>query len=448
MPYWGLRKYAGNQDLIWGGDNCQHQWGETIETGDNRFRGINANTGGNANPKICAEGKALSNFCQKCPAWRGSFGLEPTIEMYIAHSLLFLDEIKRVLRKDGICFINIGDSYWAQGTAKTNWASFENYIYGGTTGPYRIKADSGTQTYRQKHSVLKPKDLCLIPFRLAIAAQERGWWVRSVIHYIKPNPMPESCKDRPSDAVEYILMLTKSAHYYFDQEAVREPNLPISIERAKHGWYGNVESPYYEQIGHIEKMGERFVNPAGRNIRNAWTFPTQGFAGAHFAVFPEELPKKCILMGTPEYGCCAKCGAPWTRIISSKSLERTVWSRRLREDGVSVKNQVGMRYHNNDGLPYKARINEKYSGGSEFMSDKTTLRCDTETQTLGWRPSCKCCVDERTVATVLDPFAGSGTTLAVAKSLGRKSIGIEISREYCDLAIKRIQNVSLPMELK
>jgi DNA modification methylase len=141
-PYWGLRKYDDNQDI---------------------------------------------------PGWGCSYGLEPTHELYVSHSIEILREIKRVLRKDGVVFWNIGDSYSGSGQGK------------GSNHGKSVFTDNDISVPDWKQTTTKPKDLCLIPFRVAIAAQEDGWWIRSVIIWNKPNPMPESVRDRPTDAYEHIL---------------------------------------------------------------------------------------------------------------------------------------------------------------------------------------------------------------------------------------------------
>lgn len=262
-----------------------------------------------------------------------TFGLEPTIEGYIEHTVQVLREIKRVLRPDGVCFWNIGDSYAGSG----NDASTNPNVLKNAKEVYNI----GKQPKRDLTGGVKAKDLCLIPFRVALAAQADGWWVRSDIIWNKPNPMPESVTDRPTDAYEHIFMFTKSAKYYWDIEAVREANAECSIERVKYQF--NTKYHVDERAVNSRPDGDmsQFVNPAGRNIRNVWTFPTRGYKEAHFAVFPEALPEKCIKAATKEGD------------------------------------------------------------------------------------------------TVLDPFAGSGTTLWVAKRLGRKAIGYELSEKYCQLIQKR-----------
>ncbi len=213
-PYWGLRKYSGEQDLIWGDNHCEHEWGiqklakvgrndtGTIYYGDNNPRAF----GGQK-----AEETKLGSFCSLCGAWKGAYGLEPTPEMYVQHTVEILREIRRVLRKDGVVFWNIGDSYGSgKGTCFNpggGKGSFSGHGDRKDAGAYPL--DRGNISMLRA-SGLKPKDLCLIPFRVAIALQEDGWWVRRDIIWSKPNPMPESVTDRPTGSHEYLLMLTKS----------------------------------------------------------------------------------------------------------------------------------------------------------------------------------------------------------------------------------------------
>ena len=434
----------------------------------------------------------LGDICQLCAAWRGAFGLEPTIEMYVEHSIEVLREIRRVLRPDGVCFWNIGDGY--SGNPNSGGKNENN---GGQ--PYRI---SGIRA--KTGASLKPKDLCLIPARVALAAQADGWWVRSDIIWAKPNPMPESVsgwrweqhrikiksisKDdpryrhgmaergaaqscttatatewadcpgcerceanrglvlrqgswRPTDAYEHILMLTKSENYFCDAEAVRE-NLAESTLADKRNATGR-HTQGSETYG-VDPTSpdcpswyrsKTFVNPeSGRNLRNVWTFATQPYKGAHFATFPEELVRRCIAAGTSERGCCPECGAPWVRVVERTHEGKTIKTPKLDAAGVGP------------GLP---RLGPSIKD---------------ESKTLGWRPTCHCighyardsgwCAQPRTAASwmaladsiapefkpvpcvVLDPFAGSGTVGEVAYKMGRSAILIDLA--YQDLQRERI----------
>ncbi len=398
-PYWGLRKYAGVQDLIWGGDNHhEHVWQGVIK------QTISA-----------THDKQTSSFCQACGARRWQLGLEPTPELYIQHLIEILREIKRVLRPDGVVFWNIGDSYAGSGG----------------TGNQFGQIDRGLDIVRPVKPInsLKPKDLCLIPERFALAAQQDGWYIRSRICWNKPNSMPESVRDRPTDSWEHIWMLTKSARYYYDAEAVREPiaestigRVPVDFGGAKGREYiPKKDDPNFrngsEQWGRT--FDYRVSCASGRNLRSVWTFPTAPYKGAHFATFPEALPDRCIKAATSEKGCCAECGKPWERVIE-KGLTA--------HDG-KTESKSDPRDKLNGATGRLALLRQAArERGSEYVN---------KTKTLGWKPTCECNAGEPIPCLVLDPFAGSGTTLKVAAELGRWSVGYEISEEYCRLAVER-----------
>ncbi len=226
-PYWGLRKYEGNQELIWGGNkDCEHQWvSDPIPGEKSGPPGPNATVGARFAQDAVRRRKP-TNTCSLCGAWKGQFGLEPTPELYVLHTVQILREIRRVLRKDGVVFWNIGDSYASQagGYSDTGSRGENDCISTKTRGAVL----SGKR--RQPPPGLKPKDLCLIPFRVAIAAQSDGWYVRSVIIWSKNNPMPESVTDRPTNTYEFILMLTKSGTTQYwthrDHEGTRKQPKP------------------------------------------------------------------------------------------------------------------------------------------------------------------------------------------------------------------------------
>jgi len=404
-PYWGLRKYEGDQELIWGDKDCEHEW----QMKEGKY--LNMVNAGEANRpwQEQASGKLPdSGFCSLCNAWKGAFGLEPTPELYVQHTIEILREVRRVLRKDGVCFWNIGDSYGSSGGFdKQDW----NRGIGGKSMHLGRAKSQG---------ILKPKDLCLIPFRIAIAAQQDGWWVRSVIIWNKPNPMPESVTDRPTNSYEFILMLTKSKKYYWDADAVRESYQPSSLERIKYPLTGSKQGDKSWAVNN-ENWADRFSS-IGRNLRDVWTFPTQPYPEAHFAVFPEKLPELCIKAATSEKGCCPKCGAPWARVTKRESYDTEGWA------------------------PAKKDPHKELYGSQSFNRVEGKNVCGkVKVETLGWRPTCNCGL-EPVPCVVMDNFCGTGTTLWEAKKLGRRGIGYDISKAYCQLAVER--NRQMVMEYK
>lgn len=406
-PYWGLRKYDGAFDLIWGGDKeCEHQWEVTPPRRSrtaNDCPNPNTISAGSKGSYYDAEG---GNICQLCGAWKGSYGLEPTPELYIQHTIEILREIRRVLRKDGVVFWNIGDSYASNGVYIEKYK--ERHPQHQDLHTKHSERYDNRKGYRG--GSIKAKDLCLIPFRVAISAQEDGWWVRSDIIWHKPNPMPESVTDRPTNSHEHILMLTKSSKYYWDADVVREGDNYCKRTLSTKSFGGDALAEVYSRPAN--RPDRPPIETYGRNLRDVWTITTQPYKDAHFATFPEKIPETCIKASTSEAGCCSKCGSPYERVVEHKRLSRP----ELPKDDP--------RYRPN-----------KYSGAYEDINGKGDADY-AENITLGWQPTCKCNAD-KTQCIVLDPFAGSGTTLAVAAKLNRKAIGYELSKKYCDLIINR-----------
>ena len=196
-PYWALRAYSTTPQ-VWGGDEkCEHKWGKDIV--QKKSGGTEkTNIGNFKDDRIHYESK--TQFCSKCGAWRGELGLEPDFSLYLDHLCAVYDEVYRVLRKDGCCFVNIGDTYSGSGgdhkEHHKNDAGFQGATFHGcqAKNPESIPA----------------KSLCLIPQRFAIAMVERGWIIRNLINWVKPNPMPSSAKDRFTIDSESVFMLVKS----------------------------------------------------------------------------------------------------------------------------------------------------------------------------------------------------------------------------------------------
>jgi DNA modification methylase len=296
-PYWGLRDY-GTATWVDGDEECDHMGNvHSTQTGFNkRWFGKEFATDKQGGLK-----EFYKNVCGKCGAVRkdDQLGLEETPEEYCNNMTNVFREVWRVLKPTGTVWLNLGDSYVGTGH--------------------------------------KAKDLVGIPWRVAFALQADGWYLRSDIIWSKPNPMPESVKDRPTKAHEYIFLLTKSKNYYYDADAIGEPAKDWGIRDRTNGKYHNEGTGLQPHTG-LEK------SYATKNKRSVWSITTKPYADAHFATFPEDLIEPCILAGSPEGGI------------------------------------------------------------------------------------------------VLDPFVGSGTAMVVAQKHRRKGIGIDLNKEYLDLAVKRIKN--------
>lgn len=300
----------------------------------------------------------------------GQIGLEATLKIHLDVMVNVFREVRRVMKPTATLWLNYGDTYAA---APNGRSAADVKAAGNDDRTFRDKPFSTIG------GVLKPKDLCMIPNRLAIALQEDGWWVRSEIIWHKPNPMPESVYDRPATCHEKIWLLSKSEDYFYDHQAIREqttgtaharkpgPNSRQNIDR--------VPVPRKLSKAADEKDPHRKSKPsfaAGtadlvetRNARNVWSIAPRAFKGAHFATFPPALAERCIKAGTPKR-ICACCGAP--------------------------------------------------------------AGCGPICEVFGTEPG-----------VVFDPFGGAGTVSLVAEQLGLRSVMIELNPEYAEIAKRRIE---------
>src|SRR5690606_31819706 len=242
-----------------------------------------------------------------------------------------------------------------------------------------------------------------------------------------PNAMPESVKDRPTKAHEYIFLLAKSPRYYYDADAIREPVSDEVMKRYKREKEKGMNNPLNHKYkdkptvsdGFRSQYGARTYLEKGRNKRTVWTVSTKPFKGAHFAVFPPDLIEPCILAGAPEKAC-PHCGAPWVR---KKAVVKS-W----RENAATNTNQSFL---------IGTMINGKKKGRLRPSSGGFSAN---EYKTVGYAPTCQCEGNDGSGrGIVLDPFFGSGTTGLVAEKHGRRWIGIELNPEYVEIAKKRLE---------
>jgi DNA modification methylase len=351
-------------------------------------------------------------------------GQEATPEAYVETMRAVFAEVRRVLRADGTLWLNLGDSYASPWPCRRRNALGNGSLPDGRRGnrPPRL----GNR--------IKDKDLIGIPWRLAFALQEDGWYLRSDIIWHKPNAMPESIRDRPTKAHEYLFLFSKSPRYFYDREGIKEPAVtgskgssftdPRDLHlRPNTGRKPRKSVPRGGFDGKTRGFAGREAFRAvveRRNKRTVWTLATHAYRGAHFATYPPELVRPCILAGTSARGCCAQCGAPWER-ITEKGAVLEEWKKRCGADrmgyyrGLATKKFGAARAQ--DASAVKARI----------------LAGMREVRTVGWRPACACKSSEPIPCTVLDPFAGSGTTGQVALQLGRRALLIELNPDYAAL---------------
>ena len=341
----------------------------------------------------------------------GQLGLEQSPDEYVANMVAVFREVWRVLRDDGTCWINLGDSYAGSGGAHTKDHANPGLSRSAERdGVPHYQQDDGRGPDKTGYS-LKPKDLVGIPWRVAFALQADGWYLRSDIIWSKPNPMPESVTDRPTKAHEYLFLLSKSPRYYYDADAVREESTdPIGSAK-------RYEAPFFvgdkHESGGYSANGQRHTPgiktfDGGRNRRTVWTIATATYSGAHFVTYPPALVEPCIKAGTSEHGVCPTCGAPLERVS---------------EKGEPILNAWSKKGPGNYNFETKQPDPIDWDGGS-------TLKHSRNHTTIGWQPTCTCPAADPVPAIVLDPFAGSGATLLVARKLGRRGVGLDLSYSY------------------
>ena len=414
--------------------------------------------------------KSINTCITSPPYWglrdygeNNQLGLEETPEEFVDNLVKVFREVKRVLRDDGTVWLNLGDSY------------------------------------------LPNKHLSGIPWRVALALQQDGWYLRQDIIWHKPNPMPESVKDRCTKAHEYIFLLSKSPKYYFDNEAIKEDCITKSKQTNKkntHGKYETKENEAKNRQGIHSNRGDKLIEVRTKlpmqkdlvdflrskttakilanstdipltkiehwfrydetgfayptiedwnkvkefiddwsnefnlidkaltyyelktdevmytnkkNKRSVWTVSTKSFKGAHFATFPMDLIEPCVLAGCPEQ-ICVECSEPYKRMTSRNS------------NPLEVDDSTLNRYGNG-----KAGVHRKVGGQYQKWLNENPLI------TVGWEKQCDCETNETKAGTVLDPFAGSGTTGIVAVNNKRNACLIDLSSEYIEIAKKRIK---------
>lgn len=443
--YWGLRDYGTAQ---WSGGNdpaCDHK----VRSPESIARQLPTSTLGGGKESIAHQQEGYATECRRCGAQRIDLqlGQEATPGEYVDKLVVIFRKVRRVLRDDGTVWLNLGDSYAGSRAGAQ-----------GPTGQMANRSVVDARCRVRNHTNiapgLKPKDLVMIPARVAMALQADGWYLRGDIIWAKPNPMPESVTDRPTKSHEHLFLLSKSERYFYDIEATRE--LWVDERMGRDGAQAASERNRGGRTDGFTKPNG--IDPSansGRNKRDVWTdcspevamdsllgalevvgvpkeqcfaalellerakahpsvwrISTRAFAGAHFAVFPPDLVEPCIRAGASAHGACATCGAPYERQVERWRLV----------DGEPAQ------------LPPMKTTNIDEPSQAQGVGHG---RISSATATLGWAATCECNAPVRSCI-VLDPFAGAGTTGLVATRFGHRFIGIELSAKYAQMARDRI----------
>lgn len=376
------------------------------------------------------------------PAETSVHGLEKNIWAYVAHEVLIFREVRRVLSNHATLWLNLGDTY----SNDTKW--------GGKSGGKRVRRDKDCDPKRgltapgqpMHHcNDLKPKDLCAIPWRVALALQADGWWLRAACPWLKQNPMVESCFDRPTTTIEHIFLFAKSKKYFYDTQGVKLLSSDPDDNRKSRANMDHKRAPT-EQMAAIRPGSATYPTRLRRS--SDWFFESwwkgllldgdggplafvvnpQGSSDKHYAAFPPDLVEPMILAGCPKEVCVA-CGKPRERIVEK--------NRRATRPGKNTK-------VNKDGIGDEiapARLDPNIIG------NRDPERHVTDTQTVGWS-DCGCGRGFRP-GIVFDPFSGSGTVGYVAAKLKRAYILTELNPEYVqNIAHVRLQEAELGLPVK
>lgn len=489
-PYWGLRDY-GIDPQVWGGDaSCKHAWGAMQRGRRKDILPADVTTStGRIGTNDSQGGAPLNggNFCQKCGAWKGSYGSEPTPEMYVEHTVQIFREIRRVLRSDGTLWLNMGDCYASKpfydgDSVDPKWAQARNC--GRNNGPNRQPLEG-----------LKPKDMVGMPWRVAFALQADGWWLRQDNVWDKPNPMPKSVQDRCTKAHEYVFLLAKSERYFYDAEAVKEPVTGnahsrgggVNPKATRHGMSSRMQVD--RDPRHLKYERRRPKQNASfsaavtdlvthRNRRSVWRIATQAmdlemclscrtiYDGrdfrrlkkhehdgktfrvcqcgisdwlSHFATFPEALVEPCVKAGTSERGCCPSCGAPWQRVVSkigAKGEKKPEGWDLLPGHHSNTNREYSGKHGKSVERTAGKRILEAMKAGRDAGLDHDSPFA--RTVTTGWQPTCSCGELDTVPCVVFDPFSGSATVAVVALRLGRSFYGAELNPDYVAMGKHRV----------
>lgn len=416
----------------------------------------------------------------------GQIGLEPSPQDFIDAMVDVFGRVRRVMRKDGVAWVNLGDSYAGSGKglyADGNcYLSDKSAIQKTNIGSMGVRMRTKEGDPGHTHGVKPPegfksKDLMLIPHRVAMALQEAGWWLRQAMPWVKTNPMPESVTDRPANALEYVFQFAKSAKYFCDMFAVRKTQAPSSVARLAQdvesqtgstranggaktngnmkavGQPANWKGSSFSKGKTAEHQLNRSQSDESRASRDRSFDWSRNGEGGHLDTRPagsrnfrnadlwfESVEKPYSTVGVGEELVGLNVNPQ-----GFKDAHFATFPPRLVEPlikmGTSEKGQCAKC-----GAPWTpdTDADKELRGQIGFAAHGKKTACAADYRMLGWSPSCKCGTDETEPQIVLDPFAGAGTTGVVAKRMGRRSILIELNPEYCEIIVRRLQHYHKP----
>ena len=349
----------------------------------------------------------------------GQFGLEKHPQEWVEKLVDLFVRLGPALKRTATLWVNLGDTYGFSGKGVT-----KNHAYAGckqatNKGSVGLPAPDWQS---MKDGWVRPKQLLLLPSRFAIAMQDAGFLLRNEITWAKPNAMPSSAQDRLTTETEKLFLFTVNERYYFDLEGIREPHTapgrpPGNSSRE----YMDRDPQHHTGEKHRPELGKSFAE-GGKNPGDFWVIATAPFPEAHFATFPPKLIERPLKAGCPRE-VCTQCGKPKAREVRASG------------------GTIGKSWHNHED-----DLGRGMRGGDDGTNIAARLYHTYRREDLGWRPTCDCGAGFQP-GLVLDPFLGSGTTLCVAKELGLRGIGFELSEPYCRMAADRIAKWKRPKEL-
>lgn len=329
-------------------------------------------------------------------------GLEETPEQYVENLMAVFNELKRVLKPTGTFYLNIDDTY-SRGSRHKD----------ATEDSLRDEDSEAGEPDEKVQYDLPDKCMSMVPERVMMAMVDNGWILRNkVVWRKKGGGMPESVKDRFSTTWEYVYMFSLNQDYYFDLDAVREPHKEKSIERNKRA-ISSRDVPVQP-----EQTMSGIDETKGKNPGDMWRIATANMSEAHFAVYPTELCEKPVKAGCPKK-VCKECGEPYERVSEEKVVEER-------------KPESGKRKSTNSD--YFVESDRKSNQGLRDGYKQKVY------ESKGFENRCDCETDDVEKGTILDPFAGAGTTCLAARQYNRNYIGIELNEEYAEMARQRIKD--------